>query len=595
MKRSLQVLRCQLLSVLVILAVPVGLVSSTQELYPSRTPQDPVSMAAPHSSPPNPLSALAPPDWQQEGSSSGDSWSPQGGALPTGIIQPTASYSSWGWHLNHNTSLAHTVTPPSKKSLIHAAATVSPNTVNSVRVNQDPAISSASPSPVKQAHSHSSSALNPGHSSSSLSADQGLMPNSVSVNQAHSSDIVSVNQGNSPPSPPNSGVPHSEVAPTAVEGAPDSGSALAPPVPSPLTERVDTLGPELGGLPAPTYTQDPQEGNVEKTTDPSQQDFTTELQPSSFSSSSSSSVDAALDQTLREHGEATPELSPPHAITLREVHPMVIEVPTMGLKTEVGPASPGKSPPDKPPSPAPTSPSPSSLTRASLAPNSSPVSINATTTNDTTAQETGSGGGLPLPPQGTTTDDAPLGPQSPFGNATFHNGSVEGSPSKDPSSQWNNSPPTEPPSTANGNFLNRLVPATTRDPWGPGNGSGPALDSPLSRATICLSKMDIMWIVLAISVPVTSCSVLLTVCCMRRKKKSSSQENNLSYWNNAITMDYFNRHAVELPREITSLDNAEEQETCLPPNGDYSDSGVVLVNPFCQETLFINREKACDI
>lgn len=44
---------------------------------------------------------------------------------------------------------------------------------------------------------------------------------------------------------------------------------------------------------------------------------------------------------------------------------------------------------------------------------------------------------------------------------------------------------------------------------------------------------------------------------MRRKKKSSSQENNLSYWNNAITMDYFNRHAVELPREITSLDNAE--------------------------------------
>lgn len=39
----------------------------------------------------------------------------------------------------------------------------------------------------------------------------------------------------------------------------------------------------------------------------------------------------------------------------------------------------------------------------------------------------------------------------------------------------------------------------------------------------------------------------------------------------------------------------QEQETCLPPNGDYSDSGVVLVNPFCQETLFINREKACDI
>ncbi|CDQ73430.1 unnamed protein product [Oncorhynchus mykiss] len=107
--------------------------------------------------------------------------------------------------------------------------------------------------------------------------------------------------------------------------------------------------------------------------------------------------------------------------------------------------------------------------------------------------------------------------------------------------------------------------------------------------------MDIVWIVLAISVPVSSCSVLLTVCCMRRKKKSSNQENNLSYWNNAITMDYFNRHAVELPREITSLDNAEVHTTCLPPNGDYRNSGVVLVNPFCQETLFINREKSCDI
>lgn len=42
---------------------------------------------------------------------------------------------------------------------------------------------------------------------------------------------------------------------------------------------------------------------------------------------------------------------------------------------------------------------------------------------------------------------------------------------------------------------------------------------------------------------------------MRRKKKSSSQENNLSYWNNAITMDYFSRHAVELPKEIHTLES----------------------------------------
>lgn len=54
-----------------------------------------------------------------------------------------------------------------------------------------------------------------------------------------------------------------------------------------------------------------------------------------------------------------------------------------------------------------------------------------------------------------------------------------------------------------------------------------------------------------------SSAVLLTVCCMRRKKKSATQENNLSYWNDAITMDYFSRHAVELPREIQSLETAE--------------------------------------
>ncbi|XP_077410576.1 uncharacterized protein tmem108 isoform X2 [Vanacampus margaritifer] len=147
-----------------------------------------------------------------------------------------------------------------------------------------------------------------------------------------------------------------------------------------------------------------------------------------------------------------------------------------------------------------------------------------------------------------------------------------------------------------GSFLNRQEPATTRDPWGADNSSGPGLDSssPSSRVAVCLSRVDIVWIVLAISVPVSTCSVLLTVCCMRRRKKSSSQENNLSYWNNAITMDYFSRHAVELPREIHTLES-EEHDSCLPPNGDYGVGSVVLVNPFCQETLFINRDKASDI
>ncbi|XP_043082882.1 transmembrane protein 108-like [Puntigrus tetrazona] len=166
--------------------------------------------------------------------------------------------------------------------------------------------------------------------------------------------------------------------------------------------------------------------------------------------------------------------------------------------------------------------------------------------------------------------------------------------STDASWPVNDSNISEAPSTASGSFMNRQVPATTQGPWGSGNQSGPALGPPHEKNTICLDKMDIVWLVLAISVPVSSCSVLLTVCCMRKKKKSATQENNLSYWNDAITMDYFTRHAVELPREIQSLET-EEQETCLPPNGDYSDSGVVLVNPFCQETLFINRDKASDI
>ncbi|XP_062980313.1 transmembrane protein 108 [Elgaria multicarinata webbii] len=153
-------------------------------------------------------------------------------------------------------------------------------------------------------------------------------------------------------------------------------------------------------------------------------------------------------------------------------------------------------------------------------------------------------------------------------------------------------------STATENFLNRLVPAGTRNPGKPGNISHVTEgDKPQHRATICLSKVDIAWIVLAISVPISSCSVLLTVCCMRRKKKTSNPENNLSYWNNAITMDYFNRHAVELPREIQSLETSEDHlsEPRSPANGDYRDTGMVLVNPFCQETLFVGREQVSEI
>ncbi|KAM4029213.1 transmembrane protein 108 isoform 1-T2 [Anomaloglossus baeobatrachus] len=156
-----------------------------------------------------------------------------------------------------------------------------------------------------------------------------------------------------------------------------------------------------------------------------------------------------------------------------------------------------------------------------------------------------------------------------------------------------------PGSTATGNFLNRLVPAGTWRPGVPGNISHVTEDGsqPQHRETICLSKVDIAWIFLAISVPISSCSVLLTVCCMRRKKKASNPENNLSYWNNAITMDYFNKHAVELPREIQSLETSEDHlsQPRSPANGDYRNSGMVLVNPFCQENLFSAHEQVSEI
>ncbi|XP_048471316.1 uncharacterized protein tmem108 isoform X2 [Rhincodon typus] len=121
---------------------------------------------------------------------------------------------------------------------------------------------------------------------------------------------------------------------------------------------------------------------------------------------------------------------------------------------------------------------------------------------------------------------------------------------------------SESDTTAAGNFLNRIVPAETRGPEILSNISQVTeVDEPQEKATICLSKIDIAWIILAISVPVSSC-FLLTVCCMQKKRKPSNPETNLSYWNNTITMDYFNRHAVELPREIQSFETTEIWQDC---------------------------------
>uniref|UniRef100_A0A3Q1AMN2 Transmembrane protein 108 n=1 Tax=Amphiprion ocellaris TaxID=80972 RepID=A0A3Q1AMN2_AMPOC len=521
MKTSLQVLRCQLLSVLAFLALPVGLVSSAQELYLSQTSQDSVSMAATHNIP---LSPPKPPrlEWHQEGSSSGE-WSSKS-TQPANIIPPTAAVPPLA-------SLRTTQTSSREDPPVYDTNTVTPNTVSTdSRVNLP----------------------------DSDTVNQGLMHKPVRVPQVHNPVIVSTNQASSrSPKFSSTAIPNIDVE-SAVRGAPN------PLASSSGSDRGDTLDAHHLG---------PQKLSVEEPVDPS-------LQPSSLSSSSVD-ADAARGLKLREHAAGTHERVAHHTITQREVHG-VNENPTdeLTLEPQGVSAGPIESPLENLTSTAST---PAQSTEPSLkSQNPTGISINHTAANETSTEEgrVVGGNGTDSPPVGHW-----MGNVTAFGGLLSNSSSVEDSPAQGNSS--------EPPSTASGNFLNRQVPATTHDPWTPGNNSGPTVDSPPSRMTICLSRMDIVWIVLAISVPVSSCSVLLTVCCMRRKKKSSSQENNLSYWNNAITMDYFSRHAVELPREIHTLES--EHDTCLPPNGDYSGSSVVLVNPFCQETLFINRDKASAI
>ncbi|XP_059183002.1 transmembrane protein 108 [Centropristis striata] len=515
MKTSLQVLRCQLLSVLAFLALPVGLVSSAQELYPSKTSQDSVSMARS-----SPLSAPipAPVDWHQEGSSSGE-WSSKGGTQSSNIILPTV-----------------TLQPP---ALLH--------TTQTSRLDHD-----APPNTV----STEGQPLEP--SSDSV----GHMHKLVRVPQVHNPVTVSTNQASSSSS--STAAPNIDVESPA-RGAPNPSALLS----SSGSDRGDTLA---------AHHVNPQKLSVEGPTNPGWKHVPDPELPSL--SSSSMKADPALGLKLREHARGPPEPAAHHTITLREVHGS-IEPPTAELVVEPRAVSvtPVQSPPENLTSTAAT---PALSTELLKTQNPTIIPNNYTAPNETTT-ENGSG-------VVNGSDNVPVGHW--LGNVTAYGGLLSNSSSgKDSSAQGNGS---ESLSTASGNFLNRQVPATTQDPWTPGNSSGPTVDSPPSRMTICLSRMDIVWIVLAISVPVSSCSVLLTVCCMKRKKKSSSQENNLSYWNNAITMDYFSRHAVELPREIHTLES-EDHDTCLPPNGDYCGSSVVLVNPFCQETLFINRDKASAI
>ncbi|XP_066543116.1 transmembrane protein 108 [Amia ocellicauda] len=332
--------------------------------------------------------------------------------------------------------------------------------------------------------------------------------------------------------------------------------------------------------------------NVEVSTGFRMPPFRTELQPSEITG------------TLGDPSLTTPELSSHHAIILRELHQdLNVSSPSdtpLGLTSTELVKSSAIVPQGSTETPT-LSVSPITPLVVSSSASLSPSSAMENRSTDKSAKETAPVKNESMSVYAPPTEETTNVSLSTLETDSKVNTTVMGTVMTSWSSSvvpLNGSYPSTPESAsmATGNFQNRQVPAVTKGPRLAGNHSHVSeVEKPHSRATICLSKVDIVWIILAISVPVSSCSVLLTVCCMRRKKKTSNQENNLSYWNNAITMDYFNRHAVELPREIQSLETAEEQEHCSPPNGDYIESGMVLVNPFCQETLFTNRSQASEI
>ncbi|XP_059391305.1 transmembrane protein 108-like isoform X1 [Carassius carassius] len=517
MKRSLQVLPHQLLSVLLILSLPVGLVFSAEELDPNQTHRDLVSMSTRSRI----LTTLSPgPLGWHEGSSTGD-LRIQSLASLEAISRPTTVSSS---------QTAKNTVPSAKFQTIQTTTvgvhSFGPRDHARLRI-------SLSEAEVPQLTTRSMFNRTSSGFFTTKTQDQNFSTNTnkpstirrKQVNQSELSSVVHINQTaatglNSRNQVTNSGSDHSFLSGTKIDVALDGK-----------------------GLLGTTYTG---EMGVKEPTDPIQH------VPSS-----------SLTSTFKTHkGQNTDKEASQHTITLRDVSSTENLTLPLGVGRHPFAQTDIQSPP------------PSPYNHVTISdPTSSAKSRNFVEIQDGR--------------NGTTniTTDSLLS----LKDATYVINSTDAS--------WpavNDLDISEAPSTASGSYMNRQVPATTQGPWGSGNQSGPALGPSHEKYTICLDKMDIVWLVLAISVPVSSCSVLLTVCCMRKKKKSATQENNLSYWNDAITMDYFTRHAVELPCEIQSLET-EEQETCLPPNGDYSDSGVVLVNPFCQETLFINRDKASDI
>lgn len=205
----------------------------------------------------------------------------------------------------------------------------------------------------------------------------------------------------------------------------------------------------------------------------------------------SRSDDAAQGLRAREHSQSSAQ----HAITSREVHQ---ESPTSELWTEQRDER--------------------SLVSVATTTESSLSTQNATIFNDYSTPNDATTRGFQVV-QGNTTEG--------LGNVTADAGLLSNSLGGEGDFAGNSS---EPSSTASGSFQNRQVPPTTNDPWASNNSSGHDVEAPSPRMTICLSRMDIVWIVLVISVPVSSCckansTVVSSV--VRFQAKTSSTSLNL--------------------------------------------------------------------
>uniref|UniRef100_UPI00358F0944 transmembrane protein 108 n=1 Tax=Myxine glutinosa TaxID=7769 RepID=UPI00358F0944 len=111
---------------------------------------------------------------------------------------------------------------------------------------------------------------------------------------------------------------------------------------------------------------------------------------------------------------------------------------------------------------------------------------------------------------------------------------------------------------------------------------------------LLLRRVDMAWIVSAATV-ILALAVLGGVVCVSRRKKEPVPEN-LSYWNEAITLDYF-RHAVQLPQDSGHV--PQSTVSTIPLEGgmhvDGRGDGLLFVNAFAAAHTFSEEHKSTEL